>query len=193
MNNLLLSDRLVNQLFSEPSVIELYNSEKVVPKTVVFQRRANAMAQLITTTPSTQAFLGRVMLAGTRALGYLQIARPQTTVQAQQVVAVLKTLALSSGNYMGAVARPNLNTSPGILQVGVTQASQDALKRIELYDPAFIHLIATKLPDGTYRVTVEGAPDLPETTIPGGLFELDPVRDYITALDGITFPAEVLF
>jgi hypothetical protein len=193
MNNLLLSDRLVNQLFAEPSVIELYNSEKVVPKTVIFQRRANAMAQLITTTPSTQAFLGRVMLAGTRALGYLQIARPQTTVQAQQVIAVLKTLAFSSGNYMKAVAKPNLNTSPGILQVGVMQASQDAIRRIELYDPAFIHLISTKLSDGTYRVTVEGAPDFPSTTIPGGLFELDPVRDYITVLDGITFPAEVLF
>jgi hypothetical protein len=194
MNNLLLSDRLVNQLFAEPTVVDLYNTEKVVPKMVLFEKHSNKLAISATVTPSTLAFMSRILIAGTRALGYLQLARPQTAVPAQQVLATLKTLAFSSGNYMMAVARPNLNTSPGVLQIGITQGAQDALYRIEMYDPVFAHLIATRLIDGTYRVTVEGDYNDLELAepIPGGLLEMDPVRDFIIVLDGVTFPPEVL-
>jgi hypothetical protein len=192
-NNLLITDALVKELFAEDAVVSLYASERSVPKGALVLQRSARMAQIPSTNASTLNLLGRILHAGALAYGVLQLARPQLDVHASQVIAILKTLSLSNSYYLLALAKPNLDINPGSLQIKITQTANDALKRIESYDPAFTFLVSTvNVNDNTRRVTVRGD----GTTInnqPAGLLEIDPVQDYELVADGITFPNGVLF
>jgi hypothetical protein len=194
-NNLLITDALVKELFTEASVAALYASERSVPKGALVLQRSARMAQLPSTNASTLTLLGRILHAGALAYGVLQLARPQTDVHASQTIAILKTLSLANSYYLLALAKPNLDNNPGSLQIKMAQTANDALKRIETYDPAFIFLVAkVDIDDNTRRVSVRGDGSAsPLNDFTPGLLEIDPVQDYELVADGVTFPNGVLF
>lgn len=194
-NNLLITDQLVKELYAEEGVVSLYASERSVPKGALVLQRSARMAQLPSTNASTLNLLGRILHAGALAYGVLQIARPQLDVQVSQVIAILKTISLANAYYLLALAKPKLDNQPGPLQVKITQAATDALKRIETYDPAFTVLVTSENTfDHTRRVVVrgDGSAINSEGNQPG-LLEIDPVQDYEYIADGLTFPNGVLF
>lgn len=201
MSNLLISNQMAKALFSEPAVADFYRTERIVPNSIIFFQRALAMAQ--SGTPATLKLLGRVLRVGTLALGYLQILRPPTTVQASSVLGLVKTSYISAANLLLTYAGDPQKT--GTLQVLVSDDAHRALQHLEEYDPVHTHLVPFETSEGI-KIHVEGdgvsLEDLQREysivdgvhyPLPSGIvLTTDILNDFEILISGIIFPVEVL-
>lgn len=187
MSNILISDAMVQGLFDDPAIFELYRTERTIPNTIIFLQRAVKTAQTANT--STLKLLGRILHVAALAIGFLQILRPKTNVTQNQVVASLKTSCLAASNVLLTYA--TATRAPGNLQVNITGEAHDALKKLETYDPAFMHFLPVATEQGN-RIYLEGDGVDLESHIHGNALILGIMEDYERLIVGTSFPIEAL-
>lgn len=210
--NILLDPELIQSLYDEPSLVALYQVESIVPDSIVMSRMSWRLAP--TTNAATLSLLARVHLAGVKALGFLQLARPQDTVQAKLGISTLKSSMMATGNFLNAKAgHPAM--VPDALDVAFSDDAFAALTRIEQYDPALIHLSYTTDQDGIRYVYARGSLAQYIRTENGknyyvtgmgeykGIdeddddldknFTTDPIGNYKSVLAGLSFPLGLVY
>lgn len=187
MSNLLISEQMAKGLFDEPSVAELYRTERSVVDSITFFQKAMRMAR--TANPSTLKILGRVLKAASFGMGYLQILRPPRSVQAQGALAILKTSMLEAANVLLTFAGDPQRA--GNVQILISDAAIQTLTKLEKYDPAFIHLVPVQTQFGNL-IRIEGGGISQDDITSSALLVEGILEDIELILGGIIFPVETL-